>query len=199
MTAKKTPIAQKTSKSGAPKSAKGGKAAPAPTSAKIGRPTVYTDQKATIICEAIAAGESGREACKKAGIAESMLYAWLKDNAEFREQYARARERQADLLAAQIIEIADTPVIGIKKKTNEKGEVETTEGDMIEHRRLQVDARKWAAGKLAPKKYGDKLGIGGAEDLPPIQTTQMPDAETAVHLAKILNSAGVDLAALVKK
>jgi hypothetical protein len=27
------------------------------------------------------------------------------------------------------------------------------------HRRLQVDARKWAASKLAPKKYGDKLDI----------------------------------------
>ena len=37
-----------------------------------------------------------------------------------------------------------------------KDGVETTEGDMIEHRRLQVDARKWLAGKLAPKKYGDK-------------------------------------------
>lgn len=161
-------VAQKTGNSGAPKSAKPKKAAPAPVPAKMGRPTVYTEQKATIICEAIAAGESGRAACKKAGIAESMLYAWLKDRREFQEQYARARERQADLLAAQIIEIADTPVIGIKKKTNEKGEVETTEGDMIEHRRLQVDARKWAAGKLAPKKYGDKLAVGGDEDAPPI-------------------------------
>lgn len=72
-------------------------------------------------------------------------------------------------MAAEIIKIADTPVVGIKKKTNEKGEVETTEGDMIEHRRLQVDARKWAASKLAPKKYGDKLALGGDEAMPPIQ------------------------------
>ncbi len=28
---------------------------------------------------------------------------------------------------------------------------------MIEHRRLQVDARKWYAGKLRPKVYGDKI------------------------------------------
>jgi terminase small subunit-like protein len=27
---------------------------------------------------------------------------------------------------------------------------------MIEHRRLQIDARKWMAGKLRPRKYGDK-------------------------------------------
>ena len=41
---------------------------------------------------------------------------------------------------------------------------------MIEHRRLQVDARKWAAGKLAPKKYGDKLAVGGDEDAPPFMS-----------------------------
>ena len=33
---------------------------------------------------------------------------------------------------------------------------------MIEHRRLQVDVRKWMAGKLAPKKYGDKLDVTSA-------------------------------------
>jgi hypothetical protein len=62
-------------------------------------------------------------------------------------------------LADEILDIANTPVVGVKTKTNEKGEVETTEGDMIEHRRLQVDARKWIAAKLKPKKYGDKQEI----------------------------------------
>ena len=28
---------------------------------------------------------------------------------------------------------------------------------MLQHRRLQVDARKWYASKLAPKKYGEKV------------------------------------------
>jgi hypothetical protein len=27
---------------------------------------------------------------------------------------------------------------------------------MIEHRRLQIDARKWLIGKMAPKKQGDQ-------------------------------------------
>lgn len=71
--------------------------------------------------------------------------------------YARAREDQADTLADQIIEIADTPMLGIKTKTDEEGNVETTQGDMIEHRRLQVDARKWIAAKLKPRKYGERL------------------------------------------
>lgn len=35
--------------------------------------------------------------------------------------------------------------------------------------RLEADNKKWLMGKLRPKKYGDKIQVGGAEDLPPIQ------------------------------
>ncbi len=31
----------------------------------------------------------------------------------------------------------------------------------VQRSRLRVDTRKWAAGKLAPKRYGDKLNLGG--------------------------------------
>ncbi len=49
-----------------------------------------------------------------------------------------------DYLFDEIIEIADTPQLGTKKVIKPDGSVETTEGDMIEHRRLRIDARKWA-------------------------------------------------------
>jgi hypothetical protein len=87
------------------------------------------------------------------------FHRWLEISPSLRQRYARAKERQADFLAAEIIRIADTPHRGIKKKTDNEGNEEITEGDMIEHRRLQVDARKWYAGKLAPKKYGDKVEV----------------------------------------
>lgn len=40
-------------------------------------------------------------------------------------------------------------------------ETKTVSGDMVERSRLQIDARKWLASKLAPKKYGDKLELAG--------------------------------------
>lgn len=102
-------------------------------------------------------GESLNSICATPKMPTSAsVYRWLAAFPEFREKYAHAREIQADTLADQILDISNTPVIGIKKKTSKDG-IEITEGDMIEHRRLQVDARKWMAGKLAPKKYGDKL------------------------------------------
>jgi hypothetical protein len=51
-------------------------------------------------------------------------------------------------------DIADTPALGVKT-VSKPGGVEKTEGDMIEHRRLQIETRNWMLGRMAPKKYGD--------------------------------------------
>jgi len=185
MTAKKTPIAQKTGKTGAPKSAKAKKAAPAPTPRKTGRPTAFTDKLADQICEALANKKSMRQICAAANMPHrTTVQEWIAKDPAFATKCARAREEQADAIVEDCIDIENKTLTG---KIHPAAA------------RAVLASKQWRASKLAPKKYGDKLGIGGAEDLPPIQTTQMPDAETAVHLAKILNSAGVDLAALVKK
>ena len=126
----------------------------------MGRPSDYSEDMAIEICARLASGESLVRMCKADDMPSvSTVYRWIQAHEEFRDNYTRAREDQADTLADEILDIANTPVVGVKTKTNEKGEVETTEGDMIEHRRLQVDARKWIAAKLKPKKYGDKQEI----------------------------------------
>jgi len=85
----------------------------------------------------------------------STVLDWVNRRPEFAEQYARAREARADMLVEDMLHIADTPQEGTVTKETEKGTFVTT-GDMIEHRRLQVDARKWNAARMAPKKYGNK-------------------------------------------
>ena len=93
--------------------------------------------------------------------AKSTVYTWLfkshKDfDQTFSDDYARAREIRADMFVNQIIEISDTPVLGETVKSGLLGD-ETTTGDMIQHRNLQVNSRKWVAARMAPKKYGDKI------------------------------------------
>ena len=48
--------------------------------------------------------------------------------------------------------------------------IETRDGPAVQHAKLRVDTRKWAASKLKPKKYGDRLenvhsGSIGLKDL----------------------------------
>ena len=128
---------------------------------------MFTQEVADAICARLAAGESLNGICKTDGMpAESTVRAWALDDVEgFSAKYARARAIGYERLADELLTIADTPLTGVKTKTNDKGEVETTEGDMIEHRRLQVDARKWMLAKMLPKKFGDKLELGGGLEL----------------------------------
>lgn len=113
------------------------------TKRKTGRPSKYNDEMAEKICEKIANGRSLRSICAEDGMpTTSTVCKWLIENKEFSEQYARARTRQADYFFEEIVEIADS--------------VEA-DSAAVAKARLQVDARKWAASKIAPKKYGDKV------------------------------------------
>lgn len=125
----------------------------------MARPSLFSQDIANTICDRLAGGESLAAICSSSEMpCRSTVFKWLAEKPEFSDLYARAREAQADALADEIVHIADTPQIGSKTVSKATG-LEITEGDMIEHRRLQVDARKWMAAKLAPKKYGERLGV----------------------------------------
>ena len=137
----------------------------------------------------IAEGRSVREICRddEGMPSRKHVYAEAQRDAAFGDQYARALEIRADVLFDQMLEIADTPVAGERAKIIDGKCVEVTRADMIEHRRLQVEARKWAIGRMNPKKYGDKLALGGADDLPAIKSEMSLD-EAGRRLAFILTA-----------
>lgn len=109
-----------------------------------GRPSSFTQDTADAICERLADGESLRKICRDPAMpSTSTVCKWLGKNADFAEQYARARELQADALFDEVLDIADKGPTALED-TND--------------RRLQVDARKWMAGKLKGK-YSDKADL----------------------------------------
>jgi hypothetical protein len=118
-----------------------------------GRPSDYSQAIADLICERIADGESLRSIC----IADDMpnkatVFRWLAAHKEFSDQYARARETQADTLVDEILDIADD---GWREN-----------GEAIRRSQMRIDARKWMAGKMRPKKYGDKTLLGSDPENP---------------------------------
>jgi len=128
----------------------------------MARPTEYSPELADTICTRLAAGESLRKICNDEAMPnKSTVLRWLAkdDHREFRDQYGRARELQADFLADEILEIADDASRDKKLVGGEGDEppVEVVDHEQIQRSRLRVDARKWYAGKVAPKKYGDRV------------------------------------------
>ena len=130
----------------------------------MGRKSTYTTEIADEICERLAAGETLRQICQNRMIAHSTVLQWVNDLPSFADRYARARSEGLDVLAQEIIAIADNDRICEKVKLGPGGEViEKTIVDMVERSKLQVDARKWLLSKLRPDKYGDRtaVDIGG--------------------------------------
>lgn len=117
----------------------------------MARPSKYSEEIADKICLLISTTSRGLVSiCQEIGINPDTVYTWLKDKQGFSDKYARAREDQADLLADEIISIADD---------NSRDAEAFVGGNHVNRARLQIDARKWKASKLAPKKYGDKMDV----------------------------------------
>ena len=107
----------------------------------MARPSDFTPEKANAICELLMEGRSLRSICAQDDMpSQTTVFRWLNAQPQFREQYAHARDNQADTYADRAVD-----------------EALTAEDASIG--RLRMDALKWAAGKLAPKRYGDKLDL----------------------------------------
>jgi hypothetical protein len=134
---------------------------------KVGRPSTYDVNLTKVICIRLSNGESLAQITREDGMPTSAtVYSWLLKYPEFLERYTRAREEQADTNADQILQIADEHP---PEFTDKEGRT-TLDNSYIQWQKNRIEARKWTAMKLKPKKYGEKLGIGGVEGAPPITT-----------------------------
>lgn len=123
----------------------------------MARPSNFSPEIADAICGRLVDGLSLRTICAASDMPDlRTVMRWLAAREEFRQQYARAREVQADRMAEEILDIADTTVEGERREETEDG-FKIVREDMLGHRRLQVDARKWLMARMAPRKYGDKV------------------------------------------
>jgi hypothetical protein len=137
--------------------------------AKLGRPTKFTQAVADEICGRLAEGESLNRICKNQHLPnESTVRGWaMNDYNGFFAKYARARDIALDMMADEVIEIADAGSQDYQRD------------------RLRFDARRWYLSKLAPKRYGDKMAfehsgnVGIAQLLDAAEQARTPPVEDA--------------------
>jgi hypothetical protein len=141
----------------------------------MARKSEYTDEIAERICELIATTPRGLDwICSNNDELPSAatVHRWLADNKTFCESYLRARERQAALLFDECLEIADDSTDDIlflaSQDDSGDGGKPALKHSAIARAKLRIDTRMRMAGKLHPKKYGDKLDLnhGGQPENP---------------------------------
>lgn len=138
----------------------------------------FTQEIADAICERIASGESLRSICADESMPSTVtVFKWLGLQAAFANQYALAREAQADALFDEMLSIADDGTNDwMLSRGEDENEAWRVNGEHIQRSKLRLEARKWMASKLQPKKYGDKItqeltGAGGAPLVPVLNVT----------------------------
>ena len=111
-------------------------------------PCLYNPDIGEKLAQLIADGVGLADACQQVGIARRAPYEWLTTSEEWAALYARAREMLAHKYASEVVSIADNQSIP------------------PDSRRVMCDARNWAAAKLLPKVYNDRLVVAGDDGSP---------------------------------
>jgi len=161
----------------------------------IGRPSDYSKDLAEKIILLTSGGETLTKICEAEEMpSRQTVYSWLSKHKEFLDDYAKAILVKADCYADQIIDICDeTPEMTM---TDDDGNTSTRlDPAGINRNRLRVDARKWVASKLFPRKYGDVHGVeltgkdGGPVDVKSEVELKGPAVESLGRIADALASA----------
>ena len=118
---------------------------------KLGRPTMYTPKLADEICEAIASSELGL--CHLVDQnphwpSRQQIFVWRRRYQDFADKYTKAKEDQVEVSVEHMQEIMNEPHRYVDLTTG----FEKLDTSML---RLKMDAIRWQAGKLKPKKFGD--------------------------------------------
>lgn len=139
----------------------------------MGRQSTYSDEVAGKICERLMTGEPLKVICAD----ESMpcyitVLKWQRDFPEFANLSARAKMDGTHALADDSLKIADDMTIDVA------------------HKRVMIDTRLRLIGKWNSKVYGDKLALGGADDLPPVKAAIDVSKLSTDAMAQILAAVG---------
>ncbi len=137
----------------------------------MARPSTFTDALFVSILDRIADGESLRAICRDDGMPAARTFLrWIRGNPDLQRAYAIATEARADMIFDELFEIADDARNDWMEKVGRDGQSQgfVVDAENIRRSALRIDARKWTLARMAPKKYGDKLHLGGDADAGPI-------------------------------
>jgi hypothetical protein len=138
----------------------------------LGRPESYTEDLGAFICKELMKGKTLTKICKDPKVpCLSIVYSWLtplhpRYKEGFSKSYRMAREVQAEVLADQMLDIADDGMNDTYERWNPKtGKMEkVVDYDHIKRSALRVDTRKWEAAHMLPTKYSDRVQLTGKDN-----------------------------------
>ena len=146
------------------------------------------------LCGYIATGGHLAGFCRERGLLYTSMSDWIYGKPDRAVMYARAREERAEVLADEIVAISDESHVEAKYEGEDVRLV--LDATAVARNRLRVDTRKWAASKLKPRVYGDKVtqeltgAGGGAIQVAAVNLKGLSDEELKIMEQLMLKAAG---------
>ena len=132
-----------------------------------GRTPLYTPEIGSEICDRLAQGDTLQAIISDMGInSRAVVYNWTERYPAFLDAFSRARGKQADAFADDVVHVSDTEEDPRRAKN-------------------RMDARMWAAAKLKPRQYGDTKHVQVDH------TVTLTDDQLDARLAALSKQAGV--------
>lgn len=116
------------------------------------------------------------------GFPRKTVEGWIDIDPLLSAQYERARSNRADKIFEEILVIQDEkPESVIQLGADGEGGTQRIDPAFVTWQKNRVDARKWMLGKMAPKKYGDKVEMEHSGEI------RRPATETEAELLSKLD------------
>ena len=123
----------------------------------MGRPSKYTPETVTEICERLAKGEPLAVICRDDHMPHpTTVRDWMAADESISRAIARAREDGEDAIAATCLTIADDATNDWMERNGHDSPGYTLNGEHVQRSKLRIDTRLKLLAKWNPKKYGDK-------------------------------------------
>lgn len=135
----------------------------------MGRPNTFSWEIVEHVAERLAEGVPLAVICREPGMTKYRTFqSWIAKYDEVSEYIARARDCGEDVIAADCLHIADTPCEGVETIEKADGTIEKRRGDMLGHRKLQVDTRLKLLAKWNPKRWAERnqVELSGPDGAP---------------------------------
>lgn len=145
----------------------------------------------------IAEGKTLREFCRQEGMPHyATIYDWIDDDAEYAQRIARARLIGEEVISQECLAIADTPQIGEEEKTDTDGFTEYKRGDMLGHRKLQIETRLKLLAKWNPKKWADRVDLNHGGEMNINAISKLDEGDIMSRITDKLSALGIAPSAL---
>jgi hypothetical protein len=141
---------------------------------------VYTAGLLAEILDRVAMGEPLSRICSTEDMpTRKAFFDWVGKDTSIRAQYELAIQMRADIYAEDILAIADE--VDVEAKYDGEEVTLQLDATAVARNKLRVDARKWLASKMSPKRYGDRQQVDLNDVTPP-----KPIDEVRSRLAELL-------------